>query len=43
MDFPCTPEQAALKARAATYVQQLMQYEDQAAQAGGLLPAPFVS
>uniref|UniRef100_A0AAU1I9E9 Acyl-CoA/acyl-ACP dehydrogenase n=1 Tax=Streptomyces sp. NBC_00180 TaxID=2903632 RepID=A0AAU1I9E9_9ACTN len=41
MDFPCTPEQAALKARAATYVQQLMQYEDQAAQAGGLLPAPL--
>ena len=42
MDFRYTPEQAALKQRAADYTRLLMRYEDQSEQAGGPLPAETV-
>ncbi|WP_031153861.1 acyl-CoA dehydrogenase family protein [Streptomyces xanthophaeus] len=42
MDFRYTPEQAALKARAAAYTRLLMSYEDQSEEAGGPLPADTV-
>ncbi|WP_328972250.1 acyl-CoA dehydrogenase family protein [Streptomyces sp. NBC_00239] len=42
VDFRYTPEQAALKARAADYTRLLMRYEDQSEEAGGPLPAGTV-
>jgi alkylation response protein AidB-like acyl-CoA dehydrogenase len=42
MDFAYTPQQRALKARAAEYAALLMTYEDEAEQAGGPLPAATV-
>lgn len=42
MDFRYTPEQAALKSRAAAYTRLLMAYENQSEEAGGPLPADTV-
>ncbi len=42
MHFRYTPEQTALKARAAGYARLLMRYEDQSEEAGGPLPADTV-
>ena len=42
MDFAYTPAQQELKARAAAYAELLMDYEDQAEEAGGPLPRETV-
>ncbi len=42
MDFAYTPAQQELKARAAAYAELLMDYEDEAEQAGGPLPKETV-
>ena len=43
MDFAYTPAQLELKARAAAYAQLLMEYEDEAEEAGGPLPKETVA
>ena len=43
MDFAYTPAQLELKARAAAYAQVLMEYENEAEEAGGPLPKETVA
>ena len=43
MDFSYTPAQLELKARAAAYAQVLMEYENEAEEAGGPLPKGTVA